>query len=248
MLAEVCFNDGKPNNLFRVRVDVTLKDLKEQLDEIIQRLNHGDTRRGKTFVMNVHRSADKIHATVRKSLVKSFQAKISERSLYELEQIMIGFNEGPFKLTRHKYKITMMQNSRWIKIQNETNIPLNNFDFQSFESILASTVEEKIVDVIGHIVEKDALRETEKNCRKSGVIDLTLEDLENRQFHCSLWGNYTDKFLQYMEGYDMSTPAILMQYCKQQNYVGMMRVSNSFFGTNLIINGDYPEFADYKSK
>jgi len=29
---------------------------------------------------------------------------------------------------------------------------------------------------------------------------------------------------------------------------GMMGVSNSFFGTNLIINGDYPEFADYKSK
>jgi len=34
------------------------------------------------------------------------------------------------------------------------------------------------VDVIGHIVEKDALRETEKNGRKSRVIDLTLEDLE----------------------------------------------------------------------
>lgn len=58
---------------------------------------------------------------------------------------MIGFNEGPFKPTRHKYKITMMQNSRWIKIQNEPNIPLNSFDFESFESILASTVEEKIV-------------------------------------------------------------------------------------------------------
>lgn len=39
----------------------------------------------------------------------------------------------------------MMQNSRWTKIQNEPNIPLNSFDFESFESILASTVEEKIV-------------------------------------------------------------------------------------------------------
>lgn len=28
----------------------------------------------------------------------------------------------------------------------------------------------------------------------------------------------------------------------------MMGVSNSFFGTKLIINGDYSEFADYKSK
>lgn len=51
-----------------------------------------------------------------------------------------------------------------------------------------------------------------------------------------------------MEGHDISTPAILMQYCKQRKYMGMMGVSNSFFGTNLIINGDYPEFSDYESK
>ncbi|AES68351.1 hypothetical protein MTR_3g007260 [Medicago truncatula] len=149
---------------------------------------------GNIYIPSSH-LADKIHATVRKSLVKSFQAKISERSQYELEQIMIGFNEGPFKLT--------------------------SFDFESFESILASTVEEKIVDVIGHIVEKDALRETEKNGWKSRVIDLTLEDLENRRVHCSLWGNYADKFLQYMEGHDMSTPSILMQYCKQRKYLSV---------------------------
>jgi len=32
-------------NLFNVWVDVTLKDLKDQLDQINQRLNHRDTRR-----------------------------------------------------------------------------------------------------------------------------------------------------------------------------------------------------------
>lgn len=41
-----------------------------------------------------------------------------------------------------------------------------------------SNVQKYYVDVIGHVVEKDALRETEKNGRKSRVIDLTLEDLE----------------------------------------------------------------------
>lgn len=35
-----------------------------------------------------------------------------------------------------------------------------------------------VVDVIGHIVEKDTLRETEKNGKKSRVIDLTPEDLK----------------------------------------------------------------------
>jgi len=36
----------------------------------------------------------------------------------------------------------------------------------------------EFLDVIEHVVERDSLRETEKNGRKSKVIDLTLEDLE----------------------------------------------------------------------
>jgi len=48
MLDEICFNGGNLNKLFEVRVDVTLKDLKDQLDDDInQRLNPRDTRRVK---------------------------------------------------------------------------------------------------------------------------------------------------------------------------------------------------------
>jgi hypothetical protein len=35
-----------------------------------------------------------------------------------------------------------------------------------------------ISDVIGHVIERGDIRETEKDGRKSRVIDLTLEDLE----------------------------------------------------------------------
>jgi len=45
MLAEVCFNGGMHNKLFKVRVNVTSKDLKDQLDQINQQLNHRNTRR-----------------------------------------------------------------------------------------------------------------------------------------------------------------------------------------------------------
>ncbi|AES77944.1 40S ribosomal S10-like protein, putative [Medicago truncatula] len=42
--AQVRFNGGNPY-LSKVRVNVTLKDLKEQLNEINQGLNPGDARR-----------------------------------------------------------------------------------------------------------------------------------------------------------------------------------------------------------
>ena len=42
--AQVRFN-GRNRHLFKVWIDVTLKDLKDQLDEINQGHNPGDTRR-----------------------------------------------------------------------------------------------------------------------------------------------------------------------------------------------------------
>ena len=34
------------------------------------------------------------------------------------------------------------------------------------------------IDVMGHVAEKDVLKDTEKNGKKSKVLDITLEDLE----------------------------------------------------------------------
>ncbi|AES98643.2 hypothetical protein MTR_5g071020 [Medicago truncatula] len=62
------------------------------------------------------------------------------------------------------------------------------YKFKPFNEILSSTVEEVSTDVIGHVIERGDVRETEKDGRKSRVTDLTLEDLENNRLHCSLWG------------------------------------------------------------
>jgi hypothetical protein len=35
-----------------------------------------------------------------------------------------------------------------------------------------------VLDAIGHVVEKNVVRETEKNGKRSKVMDVTLEDLE----------------------------------------------------------------------
>ncbi|MCH80629.1 hypothetical protein A2U01_0001399, partial [Trifolium medium] len=43
-LVAVCYNNGKPN-LFRIHVDVTMADLKHQMDQLNDRLNCRDARR-----------------------------------------------------------------------------------------------------------------------------------------------------------------------------------------------------------
>jgi len=44
-LAAVYYTGGKQPHLFRIRNDVTLSGLKDQLDQINRQLNHRDTRR-----------------------------------------------------------------------------------------------------------------------------------------------------------------------------------------------------------
>lgn len=77
-------------------------------------------------------------------MVRDFRDKVQKGEAYIIENIIVGFNEGPYMCTSHRYKITMMQNSKFTKIADSSKIPLNSFEFVSFASILESTVEEKV--------------------------------------------------------------------------------------------------------
>ncbi|XP_039687911.1 uncharacterized protein [Medicago truncatula] len=116
------------------------------------------------------------------------------------------------------------------------------YKFKPFNEILSSTVEEVSTDVIGHVIERGDVRETEKDGRKSRVTDLTLEDLENNRLHCSLWGEHVDKIVTFFGNHDNDTPTVLiLQFCKTR----AMGVANAFNGTKLILNGDLPDVAAY---
>ncbi|AET01168.2 DUF223 domain protein [Medicago truncatula] len=135
----------------------------------------------------VDEKGGRIHATARKDLVAKFRSMVQEGGTYQLENAIVGFNESPYKVTSHKHKLSMMHNSTFTKVHSSA-IPINIFEFKLFNEILSSTVEEVSTDVIGHVIERGDIRETEKDGRKSRVIDITLEDLENNRLHCSLWG------------------------------------------------------------
>ncbi|AES97132.2 DUF223 domain protein [Medicago truncatula] len=179
-----------------------------------------------------------IHATARKDLVAKFRSMVQEGGTYQLENAIVGFNESPYKVTSHKHKLSMMHNSTFTNVHSPA-IPMNVFYFKPFNEILSSTVEEVSTDVIGHVIERGDIRETEKDGRKSRVTDLTLEDLENNRLHCSLWGEHVDKIVTFFCNHDNDTPTVLiLQFCA-------MGVANAFNGTKLILNGDLPDVAAY---
>ena len=146
----------------------------------------------------------KIHASVIKNLISLFKDQIDEGSDYVIESFMVGSNDHAYKTTNHKYKLNFMGGTKVLRV-SFVNIPSHHFNFVPFLQIVSAPREDRLLgkkfisiqfnqtwyipicflhitivylDVIGHVVEKDVIKETEKNEKRSKVLDIMLEDLE----------------------------------------------------------------------
>jgi len=74
-------------------------------------------------------------------------------------------------------------------------------------------------------------------------------ECRSRRIHCTLWANYAERLSAFMASHDPTSPVVVvLQLCKLKKYCGVMGVSNTFYGTNLILNSDQAEIVEYKSK
>ncbi|CAJ2672071.1 unnamed protein product [Trifolium pratense] len=200
---------------------------------------------GALHMIFLDKDCGKIYATVRKDLLSQFKDDIEEGAAYVVERFMVGKNDSSFKSTPHKHKLNFMRGTKLIKVK-AVEIPPNHFNFMPFDEILASTKEDQLLDVIGHVVEKNAMKETEKNGKISKLMDAILEDLEGNMIHCTLWDEHAVKMQRFLDGHDPSLPVIIiLQLCKLRKYLGFMGVSNSFYGTKLFLNVEMPEVTNY---
>ncbi|KAK2410174.1 replication protein A 70 kDa DNA-binding subunit [Trifolium repens] len=200
---------------------------------------------GAIHMIFLDQDCGKIHATVRKDLIPLFKDQIREGCVYVFERFMVAKNDVAFKSTLHKHKLNFMPRTKVFRIA-DADMPQNHFDFMSFQEILSKTNEDQLLDVIGHVVEKNDMKETEKNGKISKIIDATLEDLEGNRVHCTLWDDYALLMQRFLETHDPSLPVvIIIQMCKLKKYLGVMGISNAFYGTKLFFNADIPEVTDY---
>jgi len=76
---------------------------------------------------------------------------VEEGGTYKLENGMVGFNEGNYKLLPHKYKLNMMGNVRFTKV-NASNVPRNVFEFMSFKDILIYTKKDVVAGMKSYLL------------------------------------------------------------------------------------------------
>ncbi|KAK2422330.1 replication protein A 70 kDa DNA-binding subunit [Trifolium repens] len=102
---------------------------------------------------------------------------------------MVGSKDAFYKSIGHKYKLNFMTSTMVFKV-TAPEIPRYHFDFVPFSEILNATDESRLVDVIGHVVEKGVVKETIANGKKSKVTNLTLKDLETCDIEAALGWYY----------------------------------------------------------
>jgi len=83
--------------------------------------------------------------------VPTIQRMVDEGGTYKLENVMVGFNERNYKLLPHKYKLNMMENVRFTKV-NASNVPQDVFEFMSFKDILISPEEDVVAGMKSYLL------------------------------------------------------------------------------------------------
>ncbi|CAJ2654143.1 unnamed protein product [Trifolium pratense] len=80
-------------------------------------------------------------------------------------------------------------------------------------------------------------------------MDLTFEDLECNRIHCTLWDDFAETVKLFFEKHDSSHHVVMiLQLCKLKKHLGTMGISNSWYCTKLILNGDIDVVHDYTNR
>ncbi|WJX67308.1 hypothetical protein P8452_51786 [Trifolium repens] len=190
-----------------------------------------------------------------------FQVKVRVIHLWIIPDLMKPTEDGTIQMIFlddkcHKIQATVRKDliPKYMDQLEEVTapeIPRYHFDFVPFSEILNATNESRLVDVIGHVVEKGVVKETIVKGKKSKVTNLTLKDLKNNRLHCSLWNDFDVRFHQFMDTHNSSEPPVMILQLvrpKKNSYLGVMGVSNIFNGTKMLLNADIPDVAEYKVK
>ncbi|XP_056691759.1 replication factor A protein 1-like [Spinacia oleracea] len=94
---------------------------------------------------------DKIQATIKKSLLRTFQPLLKEGEIYTISNYRVGKNSGEYKPTGHPYKINFVILTR-VNVLHAANIPTYGFDLVPFDAIIPNGLDSTcLVDVIGYL-------------------------------------------------------------------------------------------------
>ncbi|XP_056691757.1 uncharacterized protein [Spinacia oleracea] len=120
---------------------------------------------------------DKIQATIKKSLLRTFQPVLNEGEICTISNYRVGKNSGEYKPTDHPYKINFVLLTR-VNVLHAANIPTYGFDLVPFDAIISNGLDSTcLVDVIGYLSGVTSSDDYMRNGIYTKQLTIQLEDL-----------------------------------------------------------------------
>ncbi|CAH9123471.1 unnamed protein product [Cuscuta epithymum] len=165
----------------------------------------------------------KIHVTIKQNLAPKFEKLLQEDFAYTFENLCVGINDTKYRrTTTHKYKLNFMFSTKCTNAPS-TTIPEHGFDFMRFADISNGKDDGIYIDIIGHVVGKNPIKETlDKDGIMKKLIDFELQDLENNRIPCTVWEDLAIRMYHCLYIEEPSGPVvIILQGCQMKTWGGV---------------------------
>ncbi|XP_056686069.1 replication protein A 70 kDa DNA-binding subunit C [Spinacia oleracea] len=190
---------------------------------------------------------DKIQATIKKSLLRTFQPLLNEGELYTISNYRVGKNSGEYKPTGHPYKINFVLLIR-VNVLHAANIPTYGFDLVPFDAIISNGLDSTcLVDVIGYLSGVTSSDDYMRNGIYTKQLTIQLEDLQKNVISCTLWNHYADELKTWLAEHPNCQVILIVQFAKIKTWQGTNGLSSSLFATRLHINSNVEEINAFKN-
>ncbi|KAL6561539.1 hypothetical protein OROMI_017140 [Orobanche minor] len=189
------------------------------------------------------KEGDRVHASARGHEMIFLKAKPVEGHLYALKDFIVLENRSKFKTTTHPYKINFLRKTKIEEIFDE-KIPETIYNLKSFSQLEKNKENSQfsLFDVIGKII----------SCQLPPVatgrgkrMEFILEDHVNNNIKCTLWDNYVDDLLPFVEADSEENIIVLIEFGRISIFGEQVRVCNSFNVTKITVNEESRVFQNF---
>ncbi|KAL6583461.1 hypothetical protein OROMI_005539 [Orobanche minor] len=189
------------------------------------------------------KEGDRVHASARGHAMNLFKVKPVEGHLYAFKDFVVLENRSKFKTTAHPYKINFLRKTKMEEIFDE-KFPETIYNLKSFNQLEEDKESSQFLlfDVIGRIVSCQFPPAATERGKK---MEFILEDHVNNNIKCTLWDNYVDDLLPFVEADSEENIIVLIEFGRISIFGEQVRVCNSFSVTKITVNGELSIFQNF---
>ncbi|KAL6498958.1 hypothetical protein OROGR_028136 [Orobanche gracilis] len=183
----------------------------------------------------VDSNGDKIHATVRKTLIYRFQSLLTEGRVYQISFFGVCESGRDFRTTTHPYKINFQIHTS-IRVVPNITININPYTFMPISEIMFNEPDASFfIDVIGILTGASGEQEFEKDGVKQKKITLEL-DQDGSFGMCFLWEIYVAEIMGHLSSGDMTNVVVVVHYAKIKSFRVKSGIQNVYGATKVFFN------------